>query len=121
MNGFVESLCDVCLRIIIDTALRVYICYFLVEPSLAGTNLSDPFQQFFKIVLAEAFTLLEAFIVENKSLDDKFPERFCGPDAELRSLIGIYPVSDSNDRIKVVELGFVILAITGSYSKNSNN
>ena len=44
-----------------------------------------------------------AVVIEHKTLDYELFKRLCGPYTELRRLVGVYPVADCNNCIKVVE------------------
>lgn len=101
--------------IIVDAGLRIKIGDFLIKAPLGGSNRPDAFEQFFKIVFIEAGALLEAFIVQHKTFDDKFFEYLGCPDPKLGSPVAVHAVADGDDRVEVVEIRQVFFAGTGSY------
>jgi hypothetical protein len=59
--------------------------------------------------------------VEHEALDDVLAQGLGRPDAELGGLVAVHPVADRNDRVEVMELGLVDLAVGGSCFQNGNN
>ena len=84
----------------------------------------DALKQFFKIVRPKTFIQLEAFIIQHKPLDDEFPQRLGGPDAELRRLQTVYAVANCDDGVQMIIINFTGNGPTSlilNYSKFSNS
>jgi len=95
------------IAVIVDTALCKNIRHLLPDPALAGTDGSDTLQQFAEVVLTESIlALLQAFVVQNKTLGHVLFEDASSPDAELRCPAGVDPVANRNDGIKIIEIRF---------------
>ena len=101
---------------------RINIRELLVKPPLAGADFPDALQQLVEIILAERlFAPLQPLVVHHETLDDEFPERLRGPDAELRGLKTVHPVAHGDDGVEIVITGGIIFAVGGSCFQNGNN
>ena len=80
---------------------------------------AETFEQLIEVVPAEQpLALLQALVVQHEPLDDELPERFRGPDAELRGLVAVDPVADGDDGVEIVVLSLVGFPISGSMFQN---
>ena len=66
------------------------------------------FKEFFEIVFAKLYSLLESFIIQHKSFDDIFFQGFGSPYAELGCLAGVYTAAYRYNYIEdIVFNGFI--------------
>ena len=105
-------------RIVVDAG-GVDVQYFAPEDFFRGAYVPDACQQLFEVVATAR--LLEPVVVEGKTLDDKFLQCLGRPYTKLRCLIAVYPISNSNDGVKVILSGLVTFAIKSSCFQNGNN
>ena len=71
LNRLEEGLRDLCVWIVVRAALLVDIRDLQIEAALACPNRTNPLQQLFELVRSELLSLLQAFIVQHKALDDE--------------------------------------------------
>jgi len=116
-----KGLGDLCTLVVINAALLVNISDLEVEAPLAGSDFSNSFEQFIKIILAKTLALFEPFIVQSESLDNKLPQNMSGPDAELGGLAAVDPVADRDDNIQIKVLYLIGFTVGGSCCKFCNN
>ena len=102
LNDFVEELSFLAVAPIIAAALLEDIGDLLVGTALARPYLPDPFQQLIEIVLPESAAVFELGIINDEALDDEFPQRRRGPDAEVGGLERIDPIAYGDCCIEVV-------------------
>ena len=121
LDDLVKQLRFLAVAPIIAAALLEHVCNLLISPPLTGLDFPDFFQQLVEIILAELPPVLEQLIVENKPLDDVFPQGIRRPNPKVRRLDGIDPVSHGNHRVQIVKAGCVPFAISGSCFQNGNN
>ena len=79
LHRFVKRLGQFGFWIVIRAAFGVDTGDFLIKPPLAGPDFADALQQFVKVIFAETFALLQAFIIEYKTFDNKLFERLGSP------------------------------------------
>ena len=121
LNDFVEELSFLAVAPIIAAALLEDIGDLLVGTALARPYLPDPFQQLIEIVLPESAAVFELGIINDEALDDEFPQRRRGPDAEVGGLERIDPIAYGDCCIEVVVAGGVGFSVGGSCFQNGNN
>ena len=122
LHSFVKCHRDFSFGVIINAAFRINVGNLLIEPAFAHPDFPNPLQQFVEIILAKKlFTLLKAFIVKNKTFDNKFLQGFGCPYTELGGLLRIDSVTDRNNRIKTIKLCIVIFTVSRSCSDFPNN
>ena len=70
--------------IVVDATFGVNVGDLLPNAPFAGSDGTDTFQQFPKIIFSEnAFPLFHSVVVQHKPLADIFVKDFGGPDAEF--------------------------------------
>ena len=80
-----KLLCNRCVFIIIG-GKRINVGYFLIETPFTCPDFPDSFKEFLEIIPAEnGPPLLEALIIQYKTLDYELFKRLCGPYTELES------------------------------------
>lgn len=89
---------------IVIYARSVNIRQLLIETPLAETYLTDFSQQMLEIVLAYKRTVLHALLVNHISPDGKLTQNKSTPLPELRSAGTVYPISDADNGIEIVEI-----------------
>ena len=107
--------------IVVDAAFGIDIGNLLPDTTLARTNRTYPLQEFTKIVTPEnIIALLQAVIVENKTLPDKFIKNLCRPLAKKCSTLAINTIPNTNNSIKIVKSSFSFY-LTPPLSLNCSN
>ena len=82
----------------------------------------DPLQLLFKILVRQDGTAaFYAFIIHHIGFDSVLLDDCGRPLAELNGTLGVDLVTDRDDGREVIVLGVVVFAISGTYSKISNN
>ena len=78
-----------------------------VHAPFAGTNVPNTLEQFIKVVRQRCCSrnrrILQAFVINGKPLDHVFLQTLGRPYAKLSAPYAIYPVTDGNDHVEVVE------------------
>lgn len=94
---------------------------FLICTALTGANLTDTFQQLVKVILTEWMAVFHHLIIKYKAFLDVLLERFSRPLAESGRFLGIDPVADCDNGIKVIMLCLIVFTVCGSYREFLGN
>lgn len=110
LNRFKELLGYFSILAVICAALLIDIGYFKVKTPFICPYLPDTFQEFIKVIFANAFALFEPFIIQYKAFDNKLPKGFGGPNPKLSGLMAIYSVANGNNGIEILKLHILLLS-----------
>ena len=75
----------------------------LIHPLLTGPDISNPLQQFVKVVGAELTGIAQPLVIEGKALFHVFGQDTAGPPAEMYAHIASYSITNSQNHVKIVK------------------
>ena len=100
LNGLEKVDADVKGRIIVHAG-GVNIGDLPVKPLFRGADVLNSEEQFVKIVKGQV-RVFQTFIVQDKALDNEFPDMPDGPLPEARGHMGLYPIAHRDNGVEIV-------------------
>jgi len=105
-------------RVVIDAG-RVDIQNFFPKYLFRRAYVADTRQQLIEIIAAAC--LLQAFVIQSKTLDQIFTQTLRRPNTKLRAAMGFDSVADRDDDIEVVIVDLIGFVVGGSCCIICNN